>query len=71
VLGISIVELIVALILLIFIGMAIVVVLRALGDGAQRSGQDREARQVLDGRYARGEIRREEYDQIHRDIESG
>lgn len=59
--------------LLVFIGIVILSVLlrSSRRNDTRGAGDDRDARQILDERYARGEIGRDEYDQIHRDIESG
>lgn len=68
--GIEPTELTIVLLLLFLIVAAFVVVLRNLGGGNRSPGQgERDARQILDERYARGEIGREEYQQMRRDIE--
>jgi uncharacterized membrane protein len=47
---------------------AFVVVLRSLGRKDPGTGQANSARQILDERYARGELARDEYEQMRQDI---
>jgi putative membrane protein len=49
----------------------IVAVLRRIGGGSEGGGRARTARDILDERYARGEIDREEYQRRRDDIAGG
>jgi len=50
--------------------LAVIVILavRMLDSGVRGKGKDKSAREILDERYARGEIGREEYEQKKRDL---
>jgi len=50
--------------------LAVIVILavRVLDSGEHGKGRDKSAREILDERYARGEIGREEYEQKKRDL---
>lgn len=63
-------EVAIMLILLLVVGAAFVAVLRALGGDRRNAGGDR-ARRILDERYASGEISRDEYERMRRDIKAG
>lgn len=69
--GIGFSEIIIVLILLAVIGAAFVAALRALGGGSQSVGRGHDARRILDERYARGELARDEYERMRRDMEAG
>lgn len=65
-------ELIVMFVLLALIGATVAAVLRAPRDRAQGRGsieQEDRARRILDERYARGELSRDEYRRMRQDIE--
>ncbi len=58
----------------VFLVLGAVWLVRAVFPGAAPQqgaapGSDRSARQILDQRYARGEISKEEYDRIRKDLE--
>jgi putative membrane protein len=65
------VEFFVLFVLLLVIGIVVLLVLRGggQGSGGNGAGEDRDARQILDERYARGELGRDEYQQMRQDIE--
>ena len=51
------------------LAVIVILVVRALDTGAGRQrGNDKSAREILDERYARGEIGREEYEEKKRDL---
>jgi putative membrane protein len=65
------------LILLLIVVVAFVAVLRTLGGGIRDAAKEtgtseggRTARRILDERYARGELARDEYERMRRDIEA-
>lgn len=64
-------ELATLLIFLLVVGAVLVIVVRAAANNGRTTTQPRNARQILDQRYAGGELDREEYKQIRRDIETG
>lgn len=77
--GIGITELLIILILVFLIAVPIILIILALrwiaggglrnvAEGPDAAMDGRTARQVLDERYARGEIGRDEYHQMRRDI---
>lgn len=51
-------------------GVAFVVVWLVLRGGSQSAGEVRDARQILDERHAGGELDRDEYERMRRDIEA-
>jgi putative membrane protein len=56
--------------LLALIGIVILLVLlRSSRSNDTREAEDRNARQILDERYARGELEHDEYQQMRRDME--
>jgi putative membrane protein len=66
------VELFVLFVLLLVIGIVVLLVLRGggQGSGGNSAGEDLDARQILDERYARGELNRDEHEQMRGDIET-
>lgn len=57
------------IVLLIIIAALIWIISRALITNRKRPPKDRSARSILEQRYARGEISREDYQQMKKDIE--
>ena len=59
-------------VLLLVVGIVVLLFLRGgvRGSGGNGAGEDSDARQLLDERYARGELGRDEYRQMRQDIES-
>ena len=59
-------------VLLLVVGIVVLLFLRGSvrGSGGNGAGEDSDARQLLDERYARGELGRDEYRQMRQDIES-
>jgi len=53
------------------IAVAVILVVRALGGGAPGRGGSRSALDILDERFARGEIDREEYEERKRVLKGG
>ncbi|CAN5767137.1 hypothetical protein BH23ACT11_BH23ACT11_14120 [soil metagenome] len=57
--------------LLALIGIVILLVLlrSSRSTDTRQAGKDKDARQILDERYARGELDRDTYDQMRQDVE--
>lgn len=67
-------ELLISFVFLLAAGIVVLLVMMGSLRGSGGKGAEHtpgQARQLLDERYARGEIGREEYQQIRRDIETG
>lgn len=67
--GIGFFEIIFILMLLLVVVVAFVAVLRTFGGGRSAGREYRDAQEILDERYAQGEIGREDYRRMRQDIE--